>query len=119
MTVVAKRRRLRALAGAELHRAVPRCLPFHRLEDRTLMRAVTEGLAVGATAAAPPVAFARHDVDNDRLVSANLRLVSHSFPLRPQERDGIPSAHAPCPAPPALQTRCSRHIRESGPDPSA
>src|SRR6476620_5538478 len=53
MAVVAKRRRLGTLASAELHRAVPRRLPFHRLEDRTLMRAVTEGLALGATATAP------------------------------------------------------------------
>src|SRR5262245_50458690 len=67
MTVVAERRRLGALAGAEHHRAGARGGPFHRLERGALVRAVAERLALGAPAAAPPVGLALDYVDGDRL----------------------------------------------------
>src|SRR5215510_6888200 len=99
MAVVAERRRLGSLAGAKLHRAVARRLPFQRLEAGDLMRAVAERLALGAAATAPPVALARDHLDQDRLASADLRFLSHSFPLRLRARDGSPRTRAPFPAP--------------------
>src|SRR5262245_32471161 len=118
MTIVAERRRLRPLAGAELHRAVARCLPFQRLEAGDLVGAVAERLALGAPAAAPPVALARDHLDQDRLASTDLRLLSHSSPLRSPARDGSPRTRGPCPAPPRLRARCSPRSRASGSGPS-
>src|SRR5262245_17576174 len=106
MTIVAERRRLGSLAGAELHRAITRRPPVQRLEAGDLMGAVAERLALGAPAAAPPVALACDHLDEDRLASADLRLLSHSFPLRPRARDGNPRTRGPFPAPPRLQARC-------------
>src|SRR5215475_2718911 len=114
MAIVAEWRRLRSLAGAELHRAVGRRLPFQRLEAGDLVRAVAERLALGAPAAAPPVALARDHLDKDRLASADQRLLSHSFPLRPRARDGNPRTRGPFLAPPRLRARCLPRSRASG-----
>src|SRR5262245_55985828 len=85
MAVVAERRGLGALAGAEHHRAVARRLPFQRLEAMALVRAVAERLALRAPATAPPVGFASDHVDNDRLAPAEFGLTGHR-PLQLRSR---------------------------------
>src|SRR5262245_34358094 len=77
VAVVADRRRLGALAGAEHHRAVARRLPFQRLEAVALVRAVAERLALRAPATAPPIGFAGDHVDDDRLAPAEFGLTGH------------------------------------------
>src|SRR5262245_36875448 len=119
MTIVAEWRRLGSLAGAELHRAVARRLPFQRLEAGDLMGAVAERLVIGAPTAAPPVALARDHLDEDRLASADLRLLSHSFPLRPPAQDGTPRTRGPCPARLRPRARSLPRTRASGSGPSA
>src|SRR5580704_12457178 len=66
-----------ALAGAEPDFLGVRRLPFLRAEFASLVRAVAERLRLRASAGAPPVAFAGHDVDRKWPPAADFRNSAH------------------------------------------
>src|SRR5262244_672512 len=83
MRVVADRRLLGLLAGAQERAAIALHLPFHRLDAGAFVRAVAERLALRAAAAAPPVGLAGDELHQRRLEMPLPRFAAHWFTPTP------------------------------------
>src|SRR5579862_8557576 len=83
MAIVANRRGLRALAGAQQRAPIALDLPLQRLDAGALVRTIAERLALRAPATAPPIGLTRDELHQDRLAAADFRFAAHVAPPPP------------------------------------
>ena len=71
VAAVAKGRRVRIFATAEIHFARLGCLKLNRVKVAALVGTIAEGLVSAFPAGAPEVGFARLDIDAERRVGSS------------------------------------------------